>query len=1561
MDDISAYINQLSPEKQELLELLISEAATEFNCFPLSFAQQRLWFVEQLNPNTSTYNIFAAVQLTGLLNVTVLHESVNEIVRRHEALRTTFTTIKNQPMQLVASAISVNLPVVDLRKLPQSEQDAEVQKLALAEAQQPFDLTKSPLLRMTLLQLSEEKHILLLTMHHIISDGWSIGVFVRQLAALYSSFLDGKSSPLPELPIQYADFAHWQREWLQKEVLEQHLCYWQQQLGEHPPVLELPTDRPRPAVQTFRGARHPLMLPQSLTEALKALSYQEKSTLFMTLLCAFKVLLYRWCGQDDILVGTPIANRAQAETEELIGCFVNALALRTNLGGNPSFRELLRRVRQVALEAYAHQDMPFEKLVEAIQSERDTSRNPLFQVMFALQNAPMPALKLPGLDLRLLDIESSTAKFDLTLELTEMPEGIGGFFEYNTDLFDPCTIQRMAGHFQTLLEGIVTNPEQRLWDLPLLTTEQRQTLLVEWNNTKVDYPHQCIHHLFEAQVERSPDTMAVVCEGSQLAYHELNQRANQLAHYLQRLGVGPDVLVGIYMERSLEMVVGLLGILKAGGAYVPIDPMYPKEQLAFILEDAQLPVLLTQEKLKPGLPFEIHNPTVVCLDTDWKVIEPESRANPVSCVTPEHLVYTIYTSGSTGKPKGVEVQHTGLANLVTWYKSFYKVTPTDRATHLAGPAFDASVLELWSNLIAGASIYIPDEDTRHSPSKLLQWLSAKAITICFLPTPLAEVVLAQELPEDLSLRFLSTGGDKLHRIPDKLSFSVVNLYGPTESTVIATAAIVSDLVQTDAPPIGRPIANTRVYILDARMQVVPIGVPGELYIAGVGLARGYLNRPELTAERFILNPFSNDLGDRRLYKTGDLARYLPDGNIEFLGRNDFQVKVRGFRIELGAIETALAQHPNLRENTVVTREDQPGVKRLVAYIVPKQDRAPTTSELRRFLKQKLPDYMVPSVLVILDTLPMTPNGKVNRRALPVPEGLRPELEQEYLAPRTLIEQVLADIWSQVLGIERVGIQDNFFALGGHSLLATQLVTQIRETLEVELPLRNLFEAPTIADLAAAIETIQQKSQNVQALPILPITRDKSLPLSFAQQRLWFIHQLDPNTTAYNILAAVQMTGSLNVTALHESLNEVVRRHEALRTAFATVEGQPVQVIAPNLTVTLPLVDLQQLPKDVMETEVQRIAQQEAQQCFDLASGSLLRGMLLQLDEQKHVLLLVIHHIVCDGWSMGVLIQELATLYEAFSSGKSPLLPKLSIQYADFAYWQRQWLQGDVLETQLAYWQQQLAGAPPVLKLPTDRSRPSVQNLRGAFQSFELSPSLTQRIKLLSQQSGTTLFMTLLTAFQTLLWYYSGQDDISVGSPVANRNRKETEPLIGFFVNTLVLRTNLSGHPSFRELLNRVKQVALGAYAHQDVPFEKLVETLQPERSSSYTPLFQVWFVLQNTPMPSLQLPDLNMTVLDLNSGMVRHDLKLGLWESETLQGLFEYKTDLFDASTIVQMAECFETLLETVVEQPDMQLDTLAKIFKDAQLQQQSEKEKEIEKTSVQKLKKVKRKALSSL
>jgi amino acid adenylation domain-containing protein len=1501
---------------------------------PLSFAQQRLWFLDQLEPLNPVYNTSGALRLKGALSVYALAEAIGETLRRHEALRTTFGVVNGEPVQFIAPPQPFALPVVNLSELNDAERERELTEQIALEVQRPFDLSAGPLVRGKLLKLGDDTHVLVIVMHHIISDGWSVGVFVREVSASYKAISEGHPASLPELALQYADYAVWQREWLSGEALDAQLQYWRGQLAGAPPALELPTDRTRPKVQTFRGAAVPVELPESLTKELKTLSRRAGATLFMTLLAAFKVLLRRYTEQDDIVVGTPVANRQRAEIEPLIGFFVNTLVMRTDLSGDPSFTELLRRVRGVALEASAHQDLPFEMLVEAVQPARSLSHAPLFQVMFVFQNAPSEALELPELTLEEITVESTTAKFDLMLSLEETAAGLRGVLEYSADLFDETTVRRILEHFQVLLEGLVRQPDTSIAMLPLLTGTEKQRLLVEWNSTAGAFPKQlCVQQLFAAQAAQTPDTTAVIFGNERITYRELNSRANRLAHHLQKLGVGADSVVAVMAERSTEMVVGVLGILKAGGAYVPLDPEYPRERLAFMLQDTRARVLLTQERLLKHLP-DGHDARVICLDADWEIIAHERESNPPTRTTYENLAYVIYTSGSTGRPKAVMMPHRALVNLVTFQKQSSTVPQPLRTLQFASLSFDVSVQEMFTTLCAGASLLLVSEDTRRDTSELLRVLADEQVERLFLPfvalQQIAETVCAGETPPS-SLREIITAGEQLKITPHvERLFALLdgctldNHYGPTETHLATMWRLDGDSRKwPPLPPIGRPINNAEVYLLDEHQQPVPIGVAGELYIGGEGLARGYLRRPELTAEKFIPHPFSASPG-ARLYRTGDLARYLEDGRLEYAGRRDQQVKIRGFRVEMGEVEVVLKQHASVAQAAVAVSEDEEGRKRLVAYVVNAQDAPVPARELRGFLKKRLPEYMLPSVILFLDALPLTASGKVNHRALPAPESLDAQTIGDYSAPRTPVEEILTETWAEVLKLSRVGVDDNFFESGGHSLLATQLMSRVRQVFRIELPLRRLFERPTPAELAESIEAGLRAGATLAAPPLEPSERNGALPLSFAQQRLWFLDKLEPGSPFYNLPAALRIEGALDETALARCLDEIVRRHEVLRTNFDIVDGEPAQVIAQQRHLVLEKIDLSHMPPTEREAATRRHIEEEAQQGFDLAHDALVRARLLRLDDKSHVLLITLHHIVCDGWSVGVLVRELSVLYAAYRAGEETPLAELAVQYADYARWQREWLAGDVLAAQLRYWKNQLAGAPPVLELPADRSRPGVQTFVGAQQTFNIGSDLTCALKKLSRRAGATLFMTLLAAFKVLLRRYTGQGDIVVGTPIAGRNRAEIEPLIGFFVNTLVMRTDLGDNPTFQELLGRVRETTLGAYAHQDVPFEKLVEELQPARDLAHAPLFQVLFVLQNAPQQALSLEGLELSVLDVESTTTRFDLVLNMTETqEGLSGEVSYNTGLFDAATIERMIEHFQNLLQFVASQPQTPIAAL--------------------------------------
>ncbi|WP_301542273.1 non-ribosomal peptide synthetase [Pyxidicoccus fallax] len=1486
---------------------------------PLSFAQQRLWFIDQLQPDSPTYNMPTFVRMTGALDEAALRRGFDELVLRHEALRTTFIQQEGEPFQVIAPTGTLPLEVVDLSALEPQFARAELGRHLREELLRPFNLSTGPLIRARLLKLSPTEHVLALNMHHIVSDGWSMNVLVREVAALYEAFSQGRPSPLPPMTLQYADYAVWQRAWLQGAVLDEQLAFWREQLSGVS-TLELPTDKRRPPVQTFNGADVPLALSSATAEALKALCQREGATLYMALLAAFQVLLSRYSGQQDIAVGSPIAGRQRGELEGLIGFFANTLVLRARVEDPASFLHLLRQVKEVALGAYAHQDVPFERLVEELQPARDMSRGPLFQVMFTLQNAPTTAARGMGLALHPLEVDNPTIKFDLELCLGETPNGLTGMLRYNTDLFDGATVARMAQHFRVLVEALVSRPEAPLASISLLTGAERQQVLVDWNATATTFPEDaCVHERVAAWARSTPDAVAVESDDARLTYRELDARANQLARALLRRGVRPGDCVALCVQRAPEMVVGLLGILKAGAAYVPLAPDYPRERLAFMLQDSGARVLLTRQALLGLLP---EGTDVLCLD-DASLRE-DTRAPDVA-VSASDAAYVIYTSGSTGQPKGVVIPHGALVNHMAWFLSAFGITAGDRVLQKTPLSFDASVWECWASLLVGAPLVLAPPDAHRDPAELVACVVRQRITVLQVVPSMLRFMLEEEgLRSATHLRWLFCGGEalasELATRPRALlpQTRLVNLYGPTETTIDATSALATGQEHGSTVPMGRPVANTRLYVLDEHLRPVPPGVPGELFIGGAQLARGYLGRPALTAERFMPDPFATTAGSR-LYRTGDRVRWLRDGSLEYLGRQDSQVKVRGFRIEPGEVEAALRAHAGVRDAVVMAREDVPGQQRLVAYVVPRTPVSP-----REWLRERMPEYMVPSAFVMLEALPLTPNGKVDRKALPAPDAST-DTRASFVAPRDATEEKLAAIWAEVLRLEKVSVTEDFFFLGGHSLLATQVISRMRRAFQVELPVRALFEAPTIAALASRIESSRNASTtSAQAPAIAPSGRPRALPLSFAQQRLWFIDQLEPGSIAYNMPTFVRMEGVLDPDALRRAFEALVQRHEALRTTFTQQEGQPLQVISPIGSLPLETVDLSGLEPEAARAELERRLREETLRPFDLSTGPLIRARLLKLGETDHVLALDMHHIVSDGWSMGVLVREVGALYEAFSQGLPSPLPPLALQYADYAVWQRAWLRGAVLDEQLGYWKRQLSGLS-TLELPTDKPRPPVQTFHGAQVPVALSHATSERLRLLCQREGATPFMALLAAWQVLLSRYSGQQDIAVGSPIAGRQRGELEGLIGFFVNTLVMRTRLEARGSFRDLLRQVKEAALGAYAHQDVPFERLVEELQPTRDMSRSPLFQVFFALQNAPMPAARNAVLTLHPLEaMDNPNIKFELQLSLGElPEGYQGALSYNTDLFESTTAQRMAEHFRALVEALVSRPEAPLASL--------------------------------------
>ena len=1564
---LANYVEQPRSESARASIVPLDRVAREPE-LPLSFAQQRLWFLDQLEPGSPRYNVAIVLQITGRLDVQILQRTLDEILKRHESLRTVFAVNDGQPCQNILPVVTIQLPTVDLTEIAsQANRSLAIEQLTVEEAHRSFDLACGPLMRCRLLLLDQMQHVLILTLHHITFDGWSAAILMRELAVLYEAFSAGKAPPLPELRIQYADFAAWQAASLRKPGAAELLAYWKKQLANLSP-LRLPTDRPRRTVPSCRGARKWFSLSPTTTQALTALSRQENATLFMLLLTSFQTLLHRYTGQTDIVTGTPVAGRPHPELEKLIGFFLNMLVLRVDLSGDPTLREALARTRETCLDAYAHEELPFEILVKELKAERTLDQNPLFQVSFVLQNFPKASIEATDMTVVEVDIDPGIARFDLHVFMTEEKDRLKGYFEYNTDLFDAATIERMVAHFQTLLEGIVANPEQRISDLPPVSNTERQQLLVEFNETETDDPKdkelsissrntlrlppeqqairdKCFHptgtfvefpiedvetsipERFEKVVQLYPERLAITMGDRSLTYDELNRYANRVARaILDKRGARSEP-IALLFDHGIDAIVAIFGTLKAGKFYFALDPLFPAERIAYMLEDSQAGLIVTNNR-NVGLARQLTNEFRAVLNTD-EIDGSLPCENVGLAVSPNDLAAILYTSGSTGKPKAVVQNHRNHLCSVMVNSNEVHISFHDRLTLLHSVSFGSSRGHLFQALLNGAALF-PYDIKSEGVHRLASWLDAEQITVFHSP-PAVFRQLAELLPGQAklsSLRLIRLSGAPItQRDFDlyKKNFSLSTLLeihlGSTETRAICFAVVDHTFAfPKQGFPVGYACPGNKVFLLNGDGHEVEPGEVGEIAIKGPNLNPTYWRRPELTSEEFLPTPNG---ADERIYLTGDLGRMLPDGFLIHLGRKDLTVKIRGYRVETSEIEKALLAHPRVRDAGVVAWDREPGDKYLTAYIVAHENPPPTITELSSFLRTSLPDFMVPTTFVFMQSLPLT-NGKLNRSELPPPGRERPQMSQPYIPARNAPEQKLVQIWEELMGISHIGIKDNFFDLGGHSLLASRFVSRVDDAFHVELPLRTVFEFPTVAALVERIEECLDKKPISTIPPNPPVSRGDKVPLSFSQRGLWFLDQLDPRSCRYNLVPVYQLVGPLDVTALEKSINEIIKRHEVLRTVFKANDGQTVQVVLPALTIKISIVDIRwAASEEARQAEIHRRYRDEAHRAFDLAHGPLLRVTLLRLAEDENVLLLAIHHMIFDGWSRGILARELSAFYAGLIGGNPFPLRELSTQYVDFALAQERWLQGENLQAQLLFWKRQLENVP-MLQLPTDRPRPAVQSSNGARQRLMISETLCLGLKNLGERHGATLFMTLLAAYQTLLHHYSGQTDVVIGFPVAGRNHKELENLIGFFLNMLVLRTNLSGNPSFREVLTRVREGCLAALAHQDLPFEKLVEELHPRPDLSHYPLFQVTFSFQNTPKIPLQLFDLAVNELDLDTGIARFDLNLFMEEEAgRLKGYWDYNTALFDATTIERMASRFQILLDEIVADPERRISDL--------------------------------------
>ncbi len=1516
------------------------------NEYPLSPNQKAQWFLSQLDPHSSAANVAVALLIRGPLDRSALHRALTRLVQQHQILRTVYEVQSGIPYQRILPTVEVPLAFTSIRDVSWEEAKKEI----TAISQKPFNLSQPPVFRAHIFEKGSTHHLLLLNTHHIAADGWSMHVLFHDFVQFYMEESGSHEHTKSEGSADYISFSQWQAQFLEGTEGQRLWEFWKNRLAGELPKLNLNRRPVQPLLKTPQTGTETVTLDPTLTGRLQTLAKNEGVTLYVILLAALNVLLHRYTGNEDLLVCTPMSGRVRSGYLKTVGNFSNTVCLREHLGGNPIFRNLLRQVSRTVTAGIDHQLFPFSLLVERLRSQRESSQPSFRNILFVLQNFklfddlddPMSGSQntLPSsqdLKIEPFVIPQPTGQFDLTLEIAENGSALTAHFEYNCELFDSDFIKRLAGHFQILLDGISLFPEKQIWKFPLFQTQEEQRVFVEWN---VRHPKPedtaCIHKLIENQADLSPDSIALVSGDTQITYEQLNTRANQIAHFLRSSGIRADIPVAICIGRSIEMIVAILAVLKADGAYVPLDPNSPLTRQGEILQDLQPTIILTTRKLINSLPEQ--NSTLLVLDEIQEEITRQPVTNLPSMAGLQNLAYVIYTSGSTGKPKGVQIEHRSLAAFASSFRQECGLQQSDRILQFSSLAFDASVEEIFPFLISGGTVVLPQEITLESPDRFLAICHRLNITVLDLPTAYwHEIALYVEQDSRLiypSLRLMIIGGEEASsravrawrkNVPPPTR--LINTYGPTEATVSTTTCDLTyaESDKEDTPfhvPIGRSLAHGQTYLLDKYLQPVPIGIPGELYLGGQSLARGYHLRGSETARLFIPNPFGPDKGSR-LFRTGDVCRYRPDGVLEYLGRTDYQVKIRGFRVELREIEAVMERHHGVYEALVILNPHSQKGPRLIGYFIPIRQPVVSAKELRTFLKTRLPDYMIPETFLAMDSWPHTSSGKIDRSRLPEIEDSSLDWEEHYVAPRCPMEQAIADLYSEILGVTRVSIQDHFFELGGHSLLAVQLVSRLRELFTCDIPLRLFFEHPTVAELSEAIQSVLDTGSDKENIaPILPVPKDKPLPLSSSQERIYFLHKLAPLSAAYNIPVAIRLRGQLNQQALQESLNQLIRKHESLRTFFREESGRVTQIISSSSSVNLNNIDLRHWPLEQRLGKAREQAEMSARLPFDLETAPLMRATLLHVGEDDYVLVITIHHIVSDQWSFAILGKELGQYYNTLCQGKPVHDKPLPLQYADFACWQRQWLTGQKLEKQYAYWVHQLSDLP-VLELPTDHPRLEEQTFSGTYISLDLTKPLLNKLQKISAEEHATLYMLCLAAFKVLLHRYSGQTDIVIGSPVANRHWPSVEDIVGTFVNTLVLRTDLSGDPTFRELLQRIRHVALEGYANQDLPFEKLVQDLAPSRIQNRMPLVQVLFNFGNAPFERVKFKGVSLSPFEIDRKASQFDLSISVDTMFSGKVFLEFNTDLFDYDHMAIMLDHYRELLKSIVTSPDLPISSL--------------------------------------